>query len=67
MKEAHLISFLWGALIGTTIGVVIMGLITTHAGPNSKAKVDARKAECELNIPRNQNCVMQFVPEKVKQ
>lgn len=67
MNEAHTVSFLGGALMGATIGVAIMGLLMTHAGPNSKAKVDARKAECELNIPRNQNCVMQFVPEKVKQ
>lgn len=67
MKEAHLISFMGGALMGATIGVAIMGLLMTHAGPNSKAKIDSAKAECELNIPRNQNCVMQFVPEKVKQ
>lgn len=48
---------------GCVIGVILMGLLMSHVGPNSKAKVDARKAECELNIPRNQNCVMQFVPE----
>lgn len=49
---------------GLIIGLVCMGMAMTHIGPNSKAKVDSRKAECELNIPRNQNCVMQFVPEK---
>lgn len=63
MKEGFFFTF----LVGGVIGVFIMGLVMTHYGPNSKAKVDARKAECELNIPRNQNCVMQFVPEKVKQ
>lgn len=61
MKEGYWLTF----SAGVVIGLFVMGLIMTHAGPNSKAKVDARKAECELNIPRNQNCVMQFVPEKV--
>lgn len=62
MKDGYLITF----SAGVVIGLFIMGLIMTHAGPNSKAKIDSAKAECELNIPRNQNCVMQFVPEKVK-
>ena len=51
-------------IVGFVFGLFTMGVLMTHIGPNSKAKVDARKAECELNIPRNQNCVMQFVPEK---
>lgn len=62
MKEDCFFAF--GA--GSVIGGIIIGLLMSHVGPNSKAKIDARKAECELNIPRNQNCVMQFVPEKVK-
>lgn len=63
MKEGIFITF----SAGVVIGLFIMGLLMTHTGPNSKAKIDSAKAECELNIPRNQNCVMQFVPEKVKQ
>lgn len=59
MNDSYLLTF----SAGVVIGLFTMGLIMTHAGPNSKAKVDARKSECELNIPRNQNCVMQFVPE----
>lgn len=51
-------------IVGFAFGLFTMGVLMTHIGPNSKAKVDARKAECELNIPRNQSCVMQFVPEK---
>lgn len=51
---------------GLIAGMVLMGVGMTHIGPNSKAKVDSRKAECELNIPRNQNCVMQFIPETEK-
>lgn len=63
MKEDCFFAFVAGGVIG----VIGMGLLMSHVGPDSKAKVDARKVECELNIPRNQNCVMQFVPEKVKQ
>lgn len=62
MKDDYFFVF----VAGLVIGVLIMGLLMTHVGPNSKATIDTRKAECELNIPRNQNCVMQFVPEKVK-
>ena len=51
-------------IVGFAFGLFTMGVLMTHIGPNSKAKVDARKHECELNIPRNQSCVMQFVPEK---
>lgn len=50
--------------VGVVAGMFFMGLGMTHIGPNSKAKVDGLKAECELNIPRNQFCVMQFIPEK---
>lgn len=62
MKEDCFFAFVAGGVIG----VIFMGLLMSHVGPNSKAKIDTRKAECELNIPRNQNCVMQFVPEKVE-
>lgn len=50
--------------VGAVAGMFFMGLGMTHIGPNSKAKVDSLKAECELNIPRNQSCIMQFIPEK---
>lgn len=49
--------------IGFFIGAFAMGLCMTYIGENSIAKVDSRKAECELNIPRNQTCIMQFIPE----
>ena len=62
MKENLIFAFVAGGVIG----LFIMGLLMSYLGPNSKDKVDARKAECELNIPRNQSCVMQFVPEKSK-
>lgn len=59
MKEDCFFAFVAGGVLG----VIIMGLLMSYVGPNSKDKVDARKAECELNIPRSQQCVMQFVPE----
>lgn len=62
MKEDCFFAF----VAGGALGVIIMGLLMSYVGPNSKDKVDARKAECELNIPRNQSCIMQFVPEKSK-
>ena len=62
MKEDCFFAFVAGGVLG----VIIMGLLMSYVGPNSKDKVDARKAECELNIPRNQSCLMQFVPEKSK-
>ncbi|WAK45143.1 hypothetical protein vBKpPHS106_35 [Klebsiella phage VB_KpP_HS106] len=62
MKEDCFFAFVAGGVLG----VIIMGLLMSYVGPNSKDKVDARKAECELNIPRNQSCIMQFVPEKSK-
>lgn len=62
MKEDYFFAFVAGGFIG----VFIMGLLMSYTGPNSQAKVDALKAECELNIPRNQSCIMQFVPEKSK-
>lgn len=52
--------------IGFLIGTFAMGLCMTHIGENSKAKVDSHKAECELSIPRNQTCIMQFIPEGKK-
>lgn len=51
-------------LIGFVIGALTIGVGMTHIGPVSRAKVDAAKEKCELNIPRNQSCIMQFVPEK---
>lgn len=56
-------TFLPAISLGFVIGALVIGMGMTHIGPNSRAKVDAAKAECELNIPRNQTCVIQFIPE----
>lgn len=47
--------------VGMLCGILMMALaiyFTTAREFNSK------RTECELKIPRNQSCVMQFVPEK---
>lgn len=56
----------WPQIVGMgfVFGMFSMGVVMTHAGKNSPSKVSQLKAECELNIPRNQECVMQFVPGK---
>ena len=51
--------------IGIIIGMFAMGIMMAQIGPNSSAKVADRKAACEINLPRSQVCVMQFVPKSV--
>lgn len=49
--------------IGLVLGAFIMGMLIYWT---TTREVSMKKTECELSIPRNQNCVMQFVPEKSK-
>ena len=59
-KENAFFSFMLGGLIGA--GIVAFSY--DYFGPTPNSVTQTLKHECELNIPRNQNCVMQFVPEK---
>lgn len=52
--------------VGALIGAVVMGLLMTFVGEVPMREVNTAKEQCELNIPRNQNCVMQFIPELKK-
>lgn len=54
-------------IVGLVLGAFIMGICMTFIGKYTPYVITTLRSECELNIPRNQNCVMQFVPEKVKQ
>lgn len=45
-----------GFIIGLFLMGVLMYITTTR-------EMHHKKDACELNIPRSQNCVMQFVPE----
>lgn len=47
-------------LVGFFIGFFLACLVSYFT---STREVKIKRIECELNIPRNQNCVMQFVPE----
>lgn len=46
------------------IGMIAMGVLMTYVGEYPRSEVTTLQTECELNLPRNQQCVMQFVPEK---
>lgn len=46
--------------IGLVLGGFIMGMLIYWT---TTREIYIKKSECELNIPRNQNCVMQFIPE----
>lgn len=59
--------FLAGALLGAFVGFTAMGLIKMFIGPESISERKNLRAECEINLPRNQNCVLQYVPEGKKQ
>lgn len=59
-KEIAFFSFVLGGLIGA--GIVAISY--DYFGPTPNSVTQNLKHECELNIPRNQNCIMQFVPEK---
>lgn len=48
-------------MIGLILGAFFMGMFCYWS---TTREVKAKQSECELNIPRNQSCVMQFVPEK---
>lgn len=59
-KEITIFSFILGGFFGAGI----VGISNTYFGSTPNTVTQTLKHECELNIPRNQNCVMQFVPEK---
>lgn len=59
-KEIAFFSFVLGGFIGAGI----VAISNTYFGYTPNSVTQTLKHECELNIPRNQSCVMQFVPEK---
>lgn len=50
-------------LIGFILGFMFMGLLSYLCVTRD---VKSKQVECELNIPRNQHCIMQFIPEPKK-
>lgn len=51
-------------IAGCLIGALVLHISNTYFGSTPNAVTQTLKHECELNIPRNQICIMQFVPEK---
>lgn len=51
-------------IVGVTVGWLITGLVFTYLPSGKINEMNKMKDSCELNIPRDQQCVMQFVPEK---
>ena len=51
------------ALVGFIVGFFTMGLLTYLSFTR---EYKAKKIECEINLPRDQNCIMQFIPEVKK-
>ncbi|XAG95300.1 hypothetical protein MIF8_9 [Erwinia phage MIF8] len=50
-----------GVLIGLVIGI---GVIIMLIGPGDRERYQLKTA-CEQNLPRNQECELQYVPSKV--
>lgn len=53
-------------IVGAVIGAMIMGCLTTWVGPFARADLEAARNACEKSLPRDQYCVVQYVPEKEK-
>lgn len=53
---------LWLGIVGFIFGLCVMGLLTRYIGTNPQIETINKREACELNIPRNQHCVMQFIP-----
>lgn len=49
---------------GLTMGWLITGLVFTYLPDGKIYTMDKMKTACEVNIPHDYKCVMQFVPEK---
>ena len=45
------------------IGLLILVMILVLLGDTLEMGASAAKEQCELTLPRNQHCIMQYVPE----
>lgn len=53
--------FVLGVAAGALLGVIIgIGIVVTG---NQHETMNELRHACELHLPRNQNCIMHFVPE----
>lgn len=54
----------WGVIFGVSVGIAGTGAISCWVGPLNKYDLDVALKECEKSLPRDQNCVYEFIPEK---
>lgn len=52
-----------GLIIGMIMGWIITGLVFSTLPSGRIAKAEALRTACEATLPRDQQCVMQFIPE----
>lgn len=57
-KHDVIVVFLIGFFTGFFIGAISMGFLMKHYGMSDEVK--ALKDKCELNLPRNQVCAMDY-------
>ena len=54
-------------IVGGFIGAILMGCLTTWVGPFARADLEAARDICEKSLPRDQHCIIHYIPEKEKQ
>jgi len=59
-------SAIWALIVGFVLGLFVMGMAKTYFGDYAtKPLMDARKV-CEQSLPRDQVCVVNYIPKKEK-
>ena len=58
--------FIVGLVLGAVILAIVL-LITTSPNKDKVKGSSSAKQECELTLPRNQQCIFQYVPEETNE
>lgn len=53
-------------IVGLVVGLFVMGLCKTYFGDYATSKLIAAREQCEKSLPRDQICVINYIPEKEK-
>lgn len=60
-------SAIWALIVGFVLGLFVMGMAKTYFGDYATSKLIAAREQCEKSLPRDQICVINYIPEKEKQ